>query len=92
MRLGGVRGLSKIVTVEDILDGYNAGRELSAVAGVFRLWGSLRVTQICQDSNVDRFSRHPRPVERPEAWLGLPHLSLSSPLKRYRLAAHSFNM
>jgi hypothetical protein len=30
VRLGGVRGLSKIVTIQDILEGYGAGRELSA--------------------------------------------------------------
>jgi hypothetical protein len=30
VKLGGVRGLSKVVTVEEILAGYNAGRELAA--------------------------------------------------------------
>jgi hypothetical protein len=30
VRLGGVRGLSKIVTVQEIMNGYSAGRELGA--------------------------------------------------------------
>lgn len=31
VKLGGVRGLSKVISIEDVLAGYNPGRELSAV-------------------------------------------------------------